>query len=156
VSEQTFDHAPVRLPPPFVLLGHLAAALLLGWLVRLPVALPYSARFSGVTVVLLGIVLAFAGMREMVTAHTPVDPYEPVTAVVTTGPYRFTRNPIYLGFVCALAGFPLAFGSWWGLLLIPSMVVLMARLVIRHEETYLEQKFGQEYLDYTSTVRRWL
>jgi protein-S-isoprenylcysteine O-methyltransferase Ste14 len=156
MSEKTFDHAPVRLPPPFVLFGHLAAALLLGWLVRLPLALPFFVRLLGAALVLLGLVLAYSAIRAMSAARTPVDPFEPVRAIVTTGPYRFTRNPIYLGFAAALVGLPLALGSYWGLILAPVMLALMVALVIRHEEAYLEQKFGPAYLDYKKSVRRWL
>jgi hypothetical protein len=63
MSEKTFDHAPVRLPPPFVLLGHLVAALLLGWLVPLPLPLPFFVRLLGVALVLLGLVLAYTASR---------------------------------------------------------------------------------------------
>jgi protein-S-isoprenylcysteine O-methyltransferase Ste14 len=156
MSAKPLDHAPVRLPPPFVLFGHLAAALLLGWRVRLPLPLPFAVRLLGVAFVGLGLVLAFAAIRAMSAARTPVDPFEPVSAIVTAGPYRFTRNPIYLGFVAALVGLPLALGSYWGLILAPVMLVLMYVLVIRHEEAYLEQKFGPAYLAYKQRVRRWL
>jgi protein-S-isoprenylcysteine O-methyltransferase Ste14 len=156
MTDHLGDHASVRLPPPFVLFGHLAAALLLGWLIRLPVPLPFPVRLLGLGFVLLGLTLAWSAIRAMSAAHTPVDPYAPVTAMVVDGPYRLTRNPIYLGFVCALTGLSLALGTYWGLLLVPLMVVLMNRLVIRHEEAYLERKFGQEYLAYKSSVQRWL
>jgi len=156
MSENAFDHAPVRLPPPFVLFGHLAAALLLGWLVRLPLPAPFFVRLFGAALVLLGLALAFTAIRAMTAAGTPVDPFEPVSAIVTGGPYRFTRNPIYLGFVAALIGLPLALGSYWGLILSPIMIFVMTVLVIRHEEAYLEQKFGPAYLGYKQRVRRWL
>jgi len=156
MTERPGDHAPVRLPPPFVLFGHLAAALLLGWLVRLPLPLTFPPRMLGVGIVLLGLILAYTAIRSMGAAHTPVDPYEAVTALVVTGPYRCTRNPIYLGFTCALAGLPLALGTYWGLLLVPLMVTLMNALVIRHEEAYLQGKFDREYLAYKARVRRWV
>jgi len=156
MRETTFDHAPVRLPPPFVLLGHLAAALQLGWLVRLPLPAPFFLRLFGVALVVLGLALGFAAIRAMIAARTPVDPFEPVTAIVTGGPYRFTRNPIYLGFIAVLIGLPVSLGGYWGLVLSPLMVILMNVLVIRHEEAYLEQKFGQTYLSYKKGVRRWL
>jgi len=150
------DHAPVRLPPPFLLLGHLAAAALLGWTVRLPLPLPPAVRLLGAAALLLGLGLGFAAIRAMRTARTPVDPYESVAAVVTSGPYRFTRNPIYLGFLAALAGLPLAAGTYWGAFLCLPMILLLSFLVVRHEEAYLEGKFGPIYLEYKRRVRRWL
>jgi len=156
VTEQHPDHAQVRILPPLVLVGHLAAALLIGWFIRLPVPLSFAVRLLGIGLVLVGLSLAWAAVRVMTAAHTPLDPYEPVTALVVNGPYRFTRNPVYLSFLVALVGLPLALGTYWGLLLSPVMVVLMSQLVVRYEEIYLEQKFGQEYMSYRSSVRRWL
>jgi protein-S-isoprenylcysteine O-methyltransferase Ste14 len=156
VTEHNLDHAQVRILPPLVLLGHLTAALLIGWLIRLPVPLPFPLRLLGVLIVLVGLGLAWAAARAMAAAHTPLDPYEPVTVLVVNGPYRFTRNPVYLSFLGALVGLPLALGTYWGLLLSPVMIVLITQLVIRYEEIYLEQKFGQDYSSYQASVRRWL
>ncbi len=89
-------------------------------------------------------------------ARTTLDPHGSVSEIVTSGPYRFSRNPIYLGFVCLLIGFPFIFRTYWGLILSPLFIVLMNTLVIRHEEAYLEQKFKGVYTSYQSRVRRWL
>lgn len=156
MTEHNPDHAQVRILPPFVLLGHLAAALLLGWFIRLPVPVLFLVRLLGVLIVLVGLGLAWSARRAMAAAHTPLDPFEPVAALVLKGPFRVTRNPFYLSFLGALIGLPLALGTYWGLLLSPVMIVLMTWLVIRYEEIYLEQKFGQEYLTYRAKVRRWL
>jgi len=156
MSGPGFEHAPVHVLPPFILFGHLILALLLGGLVHLPVPLPFFMHVFGIIIVLPGLYLALGAIQGMRSAGTPVDPYQPVTAMVTSGPYRLSRNPIYASFVCALAGLPLALGTYWGVLLSPLMVALMTGLVIRPEETYLEKKFGREYLTYRSHVRRWL
>jgi protein-S-isoprenylcysteine O-methyltransferase Ste14 len=79
-----------------------------------------------------------------------------VAQVVTSGIYRFTRNPIYLGFLLAVIGLPLNSGFYWGIIVAPFYILLMNRLVIQHEEAYLTRKFGKAYTDYTSQVRRWL
>ena len=89
-------------------------------------------------------------------ANTSLDPHSPVSAVVTRGPYRFSRNPIYLGFICLLIGFPLAFSSFWGLILSPVLILSLNILVIKHEEDYLQRKFGEMYTSYKARVRRWL
>ena len=105
---------------------------------------------------LLGLMLAFAAVRELAKARTTIDPHGSVSTVVMSGPYQFTRNPIYLGFVCILIGFPMIFGTWWGIVLVTVFILLMNSLVIQYEEAYLEKKFGDVYTNYKSRVRRWL
>jgi protein-S-isoprenylcysteine O-methyltransferase Ste14 len=77
-------------------------------------------------------------------------------ASVTSEPYRFSRNPIYLGFVFTLIGLPLALGNYWGVVLGPLLMVLLYSLVIKHEEAYLEKKFEDVYTSYKSCVMWWL
>jgi len=80
----------------------------------------------------------------------------PTTALVITGPYRFTRNPMYLGFLLLYIGVSCWFGWIWPLLLAPLLVWLIRVFVIEREERYLDRKFGQEYWRYKAQVRRWL
>ena len=75
---------------------------------------------------------------------------------MTNGPYRFSRNPIYLGFTGILIGLPLALGTYWGLILSPLFVLLIGYLVIQHEESYLGRRFGEMYDTYKNQVRRWV
>jgi protein-S-isoprenylcysteine O-methyltransferase Ste14 len=79
-----------------------------------------------------------------------------VKQVVTSGIYRFTRNPIYLGFLLLLIGVSVNSGFYWGIVFAPFFILVMNRLVIQKEEAYLEKKFGKAYTSYTSRVRRWL
>ena len=95
-------------------------------------------------------------MSQFGKVRTTLDPHGSVSAVVTSGPYRFSRNPIYLGFVCTLIGLPLALGNIWGAVLSPVLMVSLYQLVIKHEEAYLEEKFKDVYTSYKSRVRRWL
>lgn len=150
------DHAQVRINPPLLTLIHIAAAFLLQWLLPLPLPLPAFIRVLGGVLVIGSLALAFSAVRQFSRVHTTLHPHGPVTSVVTSGPYRFTRNPIYVCYVCLLIGFPLALNSYWGVMLSPLLVLLLDRLVIQHEEAYLERKFGRVYLDYKSRVRRWL
>jgi protein-S-isoprenylcysteine O-methyltransferase Ste14 len=156
MNKKANDNANVRVHPPVLMAIHLAAALLLGWLVPLPLPVPGFAYVAGSIVVILGLLVAFGALRQMIQAHTSPDPHAPTTSVVTTGIYRFTRNPIYVGYLCVLIGIPLIFGNYWGLVLSPLQVILFNRLIIQHEEAYLFGKFGQEYLDYKTRVRRWI
>jgi len=149
-------HANVRFPPPVLALLHIAFALFLNWLVPFPTTYPHMLRWSGMFFVLAGLALAFLAVSRFRRAGTTLDPHSPVSALVTDGPYGFSRNPIYLGFMCTLIGLPLALGTYWGILLAPLFLLLINYLVIRYEEEYLESRFGESYSSYKSRVRRWL
>lgn len=152
----SMDHASVKVHPPVLMLIHIFLAFLLHRLYRLPLDFPNILTWIGYLLVLLGIGLSFSAVRRFRQAHTTLDPHGSVSTVVTNGPYNFSRNPIYLGFVCLLVGFSFVFKSWWGLILSPVMMIMLHQLVIRFEETYLEKKFGELYTDYKSRVKRWL
>src|SRR5262245_17119675 len=95
-------------------------------------------------------------IRQFRRAGTPVPGNKPTTAIVRTGPYRFSRNPIYLAF----SVFQLGIASWvnsvWLIGTLLAAVAVMAWVVIPREERYLEARFGADYLDYKCSVRRWL
>ena len=150
------DHASVKIHPPILLLLHLLAAYLLNRFFPLSFEFPTVLSWAGYALVLIGLALPFSAVIQFMQAKTTVDPHGSVTKIVTSGPYRFTRNPIYLGFVCMLMGFLFIFKSYWGLILSPLFIVLMNVLVINYEEAYLEKKFGEQYTSYISRVRRWL
>jgi protein-S-isoprenylcysteine O-methyltransferase Ste14 len=152
------DTAGVRIPPPFVYLG----ALLFGIAAE---------RFNTVLsfgidkrlLVVTGALLFVAGATIMLSAAglfrrlgTNIPPSRPTTSLATTGPYQWTRNPMYLGMALVYAGlaigldFPLAFA------LLPFVLIAIQTQVIAREEQYLEAKFGNEYRRYKAKVRRWL
>jgi protein-S-isoprenylcysteine O-methyltransferase Ste14 len=84
------------------------------------------------------------------------NPWKPTTHILVEGPYRVTRNPMYLQMVIVCVGFAVALANFWILLLTPLCAWLLQRLAIVPEERYLESKFGATYLDYKRRVRRWL
>lgn len=137
-----------------MLLVHVILAFLINSL--LPLDLPEAATWFGYFLALAGVGLAFSAVSRLMQEHTTLDPHGSVTKVVTNGPYQISRNPIYLGFLCLVIGFPLIFGNVWGVFLGLLFVLSMNRLVIRHEEAYLEKKFGAVYTSYKSRVRRWV
>ena len=95
-------------------------------------------------------------MRTIEKAGTPIRTDRPVPRLVTDGPFRFTRNPEYLGLAMLYAGIALLRNSLWAILLLPVVVYVIQREVIGREERYLERTFGEEYLAYKARVRRWV
>ena len=150
------DHASVKIHPPVLWLLHILAVFLLNRFLPLSLVFPKALGWLGYLFVFVGLGLALSAINQFRKAQTTVDPHGSVSKIVTSGPYRFTRNPIYLGLVCLLIGFPLIFRSYWGLILSVVFIMLMNTLVIQHEEAYLEKKFGDVYAGYKSRVRRWL
>ena len=150
------DHAQVKIHPPVLVSMHVLAAFFLNKLWPLSFTFPKVLEWVGYVLVLIGLGLTISAASGLMRARTTLDPHGSVSNIVTSGPYRFSRNPIYLGFVCLLIGFPFIFRMYWGLILSPLLIVLMNMLVIQHEEAYLEKKFGEAYAGYKSRVRRWL
>jgi protein-S-isoprenylcysteine O-methyltransferase Ste14 len=150
------DTAGVIAPPPLVYLAGLAAGLVLE--VLLPSAsLPGPLRWPiGAVLVVGGLLLARSFIVAFARAHTAVEPWKPTTAIVTDGPYRFTRNPAYLGMALAYAGIAVLLSALWPLATLVPTLIVIDRAVIAREERYLEGKFGADYTGYKRRVRRWL
>jgi protein-S-isoprenylcysteine O-methyltransferase Ste14 len=151
------DSAGVRFPPPFVYLG----ALLLGLAAERFVNL----RSFGIDwrlLVVTGALLFVAGATIMLLAAglfrqlgTRIPPSQPTTLVATTGPYRWSRNPMYLGMALIYAGLAIGFDGPVALALLPLVLLAIQTRVIAREERYLEAKFGDDYRRYKAEVRRW-
>lgn len=147
----------VHVPPPFIYAG----GILAGWLLNRWVPLPISATsetrhfFSGMCFAFwLGLMLAaFESFRR---AGTTFLPNRPATALVTSGPYRLTRNPMYLSMALLYVGVTLFLNSWWMVLLFPVVILVIDRIVIAREERYLEHAFPGAYTAYRARVRRWI
>jgi protein-S-isoprenylcysteine O-methyltransferase Ste14 len=150
------DHAGVRVPPPLLYAVGLGASVLLQALLPLG-SWP---RLAGMVLALpclaLGLGLCAWSIMLFKRFRTSLVPVVPSAALVTRGPYRFTRNPMYVGLAFIYAGTALWFGLGWGLLLLPVVLVLIHYLVIVREERYLERKFGEAYGRYRARVRRWI
>lgn len=149
-------HAGVIFPPPLLYVAALAIALLLEWLWPLPIASSTLLWWAGAGVLLLGVGLNLWGARTMIRSQTPINPYRPVAGVVTRGPFRITRNPLYVGLYLVYLGIVLMLNTAWGLVLFGMLVLVMHYGVIRREERYLTEKFGDAYRDYCTRVRRYL
>ena len=150
------DNPGVISPPPFIYAGALAAGLLANRRFRFPFLPRPLARTLGPLLILCGLAVGLLGSRGLSRSGTNVDPYKPATTIVTGGPYRFTRNPIYVGFTLMYLGISAWANALLPILLLPLVQQLMRRGVIEREERYLERKFGDEYLRYKERVRRWI
>jgi protein-S-isoprenylcysteine O-methyltransferase Ste14 len=150
------DAAGVLVWPPALYGGAFLLGLLLHWLVpitRLP-GLP--ARLVGAVALIVGAGVAHSGEKVMHRAGTNVRPDLPTTALVTDGPFRRTRNPLYVGLTLMYAGLALLIPALWPLILLVPVLLVMRWGVIAREERYLERKFGDPYRAYLGRVRRWI
>ena len=145
---------PILFIPAAILVG-----LALDRLRPLKIAIPEAngaPRIVGGSLILIGLVLFAAGVRNFSRAATPLPTNQPARVLVTTGIYHWTRNPIYLGFLLIYGGIGLATQSQWILILGLPLAITVRYGVVAREEVYLARRFGDAYLDYSRRVRRWL
>ena len=155
-TDPELDNPGVRIPPPLVYL----AAVLIGAAIDqfIPVrVLPASLTgWLGGALVLLALTITGWSVREFRKAQTTIRPDRPVSVTVTTGPFQYTRNPMYLALSILQVGIGIWMNSVWVVVLLIPVLIWVTRRVIAAEEQYLVRKFGQAYLDYQAKVRRWL
>lgn len=159
MKNEAQDNPGVIAPPPLIYLVGLLAGVTLhkALLARLLPSLPRLPRLAvgSALLGLAGTIVNFA-FRLMIQKKTNVDPRLPATTLVKEGPFRFTRNPLYLSMTLFFIGLSILFDALGSLLVLPFVLSVMRRGVIDREERYLERKFGKQYLQYKSRVRRWL
>jgi protein-S-isoprenylcysteine O-methyltransferase Ste14 len=150
--------AGVMARPPLLFL----AALLIGFVFDRLLPLPPVPGIDlahltiGGSLILIGLALAAAGIRNFSRAGTPVRTIKPTRALVTTGVHGWSRNPIYLGLFLIYGGIGVAARSPWILIFTLPLAITIRYGVVAREEAYLEQRFGDAYRDYRARVRRWL
>jgi protein-S-isoprenylcysteine O-methyltransferase Ste14 len=152
------DTAGVELFPPLVYFVGLAGGYIIWWLLPVPI-MPgggLAIRLVGAAACLAGLALAASALFQFWRAGTPPEPHKPTLALATGGPYRFTRNPMYLGMALGHAGLAIAGNALWPLLTLVPVVWVIRRQVIDREEAYLTTKFGEAYRAFTKRTRRWL
>ena len=149
----------VHFPPPLIFVGGVALAALLQRVWQLPL---WKGNPSNALLVIAYLLMA-AGMAwvawGMITFHrarTAIIPNQPASRLVAWGPYRFGRNPMYFGLTILYCSVALWLNSLWAFLLLPLVIALLIHLVIRREERYLTDAFGEAYRDYCSRVPRWI
>ena len=157
MAESQHDNPGVLVFPPGLLVGTLTIGLLLQRLRPWNLPISESTRiFLSAALLTVAAALGLWGQRTMHGAGTNIDPGKPSTTIVTTGPFRFTRNPLYLFLLGLYLGITVAVATVWPLLFLVPVVLVLHFGVVRREERYLEAKFGEPYRAYTARVRRWL
>ena len=151
------DTAGVKIRPPIAWIIAVLAGLVLNWMLPLPFLPPAAAAGSlGTGIFALALALFAWAVATMTRAGSHVQGSRPTTTVVESGPYRFTRNPIYLAMLLGLMGLAIAVNGLWLLLTLVPFALIIRYAVVAREEAYLERKFGEVYLGYRARVRRWL
>ena len=147
----------LRIPPLAVVLGFAAAMAMVAAATPAALTIP-GRRVIGVAFAIAGVAVAVAGVVAFRRHMTTVSPFDPgrTTSLVTTGVYRFTRNPMYLGFLLVLAGWAVYLADGIAALLLPLFVAYMTAFQVMPEERALSQRFGHAFIVYASQVRRWL
>jgi len=153
------SNAGVRFPPPFLFV----IGILVGWMLdRYVLSLPLSSvagsaiKPVGWILLALGFILAGWGIMTFRRAKTAINPHASASQLVTYGPYRFTRNPMYTGLTFEYLGAAALLDSGWAIIVLPIVLFVLVRTVISREESYLNDAFGADYGAYKARVRRWL
>jgi protein-S-isoprenylcysteine O-methyltransferase Ste14 len=155
--ENTTDNSNSVIRPPIAWALSFVAGLGLDWLYPMPFVPAFMpAAWVGSAIFALGFVLAIWAIVTVRKAGTRVETNRPTTTIVASGPYRFTRNPIYVGMFLGQSGLAVGFNSLWLLATLVPFYFVIRYGVVAREEAYLERKFASVYLDYKSRVRRWL
>ncbi len=141
---------------PLLYAATLGAGLVLQWLIPRHPLPPVPARLFGGLLLIGSAALARWGERTMRRAGTNVDPRQPAVALVVEGPFRFSRNPLYLSLTGLYLGMALLVNAIWPLILLVPLLAVVHWGIIKREERYLEAKFGEPYHAYRARVRRWL
>jgi protein-S-isoprenylcysteine O-methyltransferase Ste14 len=152
----TADVPDVLVFPPLLFGVTLALGLLLHFIYPVNLLPVLLARVVGTLILIASVWLALSAKIAMSRAGTNVRPDRPTTAIVADGPFRFTRNPLYVAGTGIYVSITLLIDALWPLVLLVPLLVVLAKGVIAREERYLEGKFGETYRKYKSRVRRWL
>ena len=152
------DGTTVRIPPPLVFLGGVIIGVVVhAFVLPAPIWLSSGLRIA-VAVGVAGVGLAVMGGAIGLFRRTGQDPkpWKSTPEIISTGVYRITRNPMYVGMALLQIAIGVGLENWWIIVLVPAALAIVHATAVRHEEAYLERKFGDEFTRYQATVRRWI
>jgi len=152
------DGASVRFPPPLVFVGGVIVGVVVhAFVMPLPVGLSPGLRIAvGVAATVLGVVVLGGAIGLFRRTGQDPKPWKSTPEIVSTGIYRISRNPMYVGMALLQIAIAVGLANWWIIILVPVALAIVYATAVRHEEVYLERKFGDEYTLYQASVRRWL
>lgn len=158
MAENEKDGAAVRIPPPLIYLaGIIIGVVVHEFVMPLPFGLSTGLRIAaGVATVVVGLVLVGGAIGLFRRTGQDPKPWEPTPEIISTGVYRLTRNPMYVGLGWLQVAVGIGLSNWWIIIMVPAVLALVYATAVRQEELYLQKKFGDVYTRYKATVRRWL
>ncbi len=145
----------VKIPPLLITLAVILLTYGLQWLWPLPIGQTPLLMPVGMVLIVVALIIIAIAVVSFIRVKTHLEPWKPTSAIVSSGIFSLSRNPIYVGFCISCVGVGLVLNSWWVVFSFLPLAWLLFVLVIQREEDYLERKFGEEYLDYKRRVRRW-
>ncbi len=148
----------VYVPPPlFYVITFIAAVLIQG---KIPLSdVQFQLRITkigGITLLIIALFFLFRSLRQFFLSKNTIILIKPASSLQTTGIYKISRNPMYVGLAIVYLGITCLIGNWWNIILFPLLLLIVQEYIIKREEKYLELEFGQDYEEYTRKVRRWL
>ena len=155
-SSSSQDHPGVRIPPPLIFFVMAVAAGVADRLLPLSIGIGTMALYVGGAVVLIAILSIMYIARIFQKLETEIEPWKTTSRIIKSGPYRISRNPVYMLASGVPVGVGLAIDTYWGLIFGVIALWVVYHTAVKKEEKYLAEKFGQEYLEYKARVRRWL
>lgn len=147
--------ASVKFPPPLIFLILMFAAYGMHYIWPIDIS-GSKLKYIGIVMVLLGFGIVILVSQSFKRVKTNIEPWKPTTTIISNGVFAYSRNPIYVAFCLITIGVGISLNSIWILFSVIPCVMLVYYIAIKKEEVYLEEKFGEEYLQYKSKVRRWL
>ncbi|NNE99312.1 MAG: isoprenylcysteine carboxylmethyltransferase family protein [Pyrinomonadaceae bacterium] len=150
------DNPGVVAPPPLIFLSGLLIGGVISWFYPFLFLPKFVGYILGGTLCVFGLAIVFVARSNMAKAETNIEPWKPTTAILSSGIYGISRNPVYIALIFIYLGITFVLNSLW---LLPPLILVLLVIhfgVVLREEKYLEQKFGAEYLNYKKRVRRWI
>jgi protein-S-isoprenylcysteine O-methyltransferase Ste14 len=155
-ADEAADNPGVIAFPPLIWLVNAVISILVHVLIRLPIMRYSICLICGIVFIILAPTLALSALRTMKAAGTNVHPSEPTLTIVRGGPFRFTRNPMYLALCLVQVALGFFLNDWITLVFVVPLALILHYGVVLREERYLTAKFGEPYLQYKREVRRWI
>src|ERR1700733_16172482 len=152
------DSPGINFPPPLIYAVIFLAAVFIQK--KIPIDDHFfESRITSVIAILFFLLALYYGTRSMnqfIQTKNTIIPNKPAESLQTTGVYHTTRNPMYFSLMMVYLGLTCLIGNWWNIILLPLLFLIIQEYIIKKEEKYLLRKFGQEYIDYSHRVRRWI